>query len=348
MMGTLFSKITTFSNLLLVATRASKRKRTRSNVAVFSLSLEEELYRLQDELCSQTYRPGPYRTFMIHDKKPRLISAASFRDRVVHHALCNVVEPIFDRGFLDASYACRKGKGPHAAIERASAFARRYRFVLKCDIAQYFPSIDHEILLAAIRRRIWDDEVLWLIQSILASNQGPSSALSYFPGDDLFTPMARARGLPIGNQTSQFFANVYLNELDHLVKEQWGAPGYVRYVDDFLVFHQEKSVLHGMLKSIQAQCEEWRLHVHPRKCFVGPVKAGFTFLGHRVFPTHRRLEARNVRQFRRRLRVLNHQVKTGGIAIEVGRHRVQSWVAHAEQANTVRLRIRLFQEMAWV
>lgn len=152
--GGLFERVTAWPNLLLAARRAARGKRFKPNVSAFSFHLEAELLRLQIELRERTYRPGPYRTFIVREKKPRLISAAPFRDRVVHHALCNIIEPIFDRGFLFDSYACRKGKGTHAAVERASVYARRYRYVLKCDIEQYFPSIDHDILFGQIARRI--------------------------------------------------------------------------------------------------------------------------------------------------------------------------------------------------
>ena len=204
----LFARLTSFPNLLLAAHRAQRGKRFRANVSNFTLNLEHELLHLQEELRTRAYRPGLYRTFQIRDKKVRLISAAPYRDRVVHHALCNVVEPIFDRGFLHDSYACRKGKGTLAAVERASAHSRRFRYVLKCDMAQYFPSIDHQILLSLLARKIWDDGVLWLIRTIVEGSTSPPSPFLYFSGDDLFTPLTRTHGLPIGNQTSQFFGNV--------------------------------------------------------------------------------------------------------------------------------------------
>jgi retron-type reverse transcriptase len=219
-MGALFERVCSFLNLLEAARLASRGKRFRPNVAAFSLNLEEELYQLRQELLSQSYRPGPYRTFFVCDKKPRFISAAPFRDRVVHHALCQVIEPIFERRFLYDSYACRKGKGTHAAVERASSYARRFRYVLKCDVEKYFPSIDHAVLLALIVEQIWDEGALWLIRTILAGSNPQPEAVAYFPGDDLFKPFERRRGIPNGNRTSQFFANVYLDTLDHYVKEE--------------------------------------------------------------------------------------------------------------------------------
>jgi retron-type reverse transcriptase len=347
-MGSLFPNIVAFPNLLLAAKRASKGKRFRPNVARFSLHMEEELHALRQELVSHRYRPGSYRTFVLREKKPRLISAAPFRDRVVHHALCNIIEPIIDRSFLFDSYACRKGKGTHAAIERASQFARRFPYVLKADIAQYFPSIDHGVLLGLLRRHIWDEDVLWLVHTILdGSNPQPESAW-YFPGDDLFTPAERRRGLPIGNQTSQFFSNVYLNGLDHFVKEELRMPGYIRYVDDVVVFDREKSRLHEALEAIRMYCEPLRLKLHVRKCVVGPTRVGVTFLGQRIFPTHRRLDAGNVRRFVRRLRQYQVHVRQGFLSLERARCGVESWVGHARHADTVRLRKRVFSEATWV
>lgn len=346
-MATLFPRITTFANLLEAARLASCGKRGRPNVATFSLNLEEELHGLQDELVSRTYRPGAYHTFIVREKKPRLISAAPFRDRVVHHALCNVIEPIFDRSFLFDSYACRKGKGTHAAVERASAYARRFRYVLKCDLEKYFPSIDHEILFRLIGNRIEDEGVLWLVRTIIDGSNPQPEVLHYFPGDDLLTPFSRRRGIPIGNQTSQFFANVYLNGLDHYVKETLRSGGYLRYVDDILVFENDKGRLHEIQTAIAEYCEGLRVRLQPRKCFIAPVTAGFTFLGYRVFPSYRRLDADNVRRFKRRLCRYGDEIATGDLTVTKARECVQSWVAHAAHADSVKLRKTVLSDVAW-
>ncbi|MDF0668810.1 MAG: reverse transcriptase/maturase family protein [Nitrospira sp.] len=340
-MGTLFEQITSFPNLVQAARLAGRGKRFRPNVAAFALDLEEELHQVRQELVSRRYCPGPYRTFVIREKKPRFISAAPFRDRVVHHALCNIIEPIFDRRFLYDSYACRKGKGTHAAVDRASSYAGRFRYVLKCDIEKYFPSIDHAILLELIAKQIWDEGALWLIRTILeGSNQQPN-AQHYFPGDDLFAPFERRRGIPIGNQTSQFFANVYLDRLDHYVKETLRVPGYVRYVDDLLLFDHDKRRLHDVRSALGEALAVLRLRLHPRKCFVATVASGFTFLGYRIFPAHRRLDADNVRRFKRRLRLYRQAVADRRMSDLQRKDRIRSWVAHAAHADTARLRTRI-------
>jgi retron-type reverse transcriptase len=344
-MGTLFERVTAFSNLLRAARQAGRGKRFRPNVAAFGLNLEAELHQLQEELISRRYRPGPYRTFLVHDKKPRFISAAPFRDRVVHHALCQVIEPIFERRFLYDSYACRKGKGTHAAVDRASSYARRFRYVLKCDVEKYFPSIDHAILLELIAKQIWDEGACWLIRTILEGSNPQPDAQHYFPGDDLFAPFERRRGIPIGNQTSQFFANVYLDKLDHDVKERFRVPGYVRYVDDVLVFDHDKRRLHEVRSAIDAFLGQLRLRLHPRKCFVTTTHAGFTFLGYRIFPTHRRLDADNVRRFTRRLRLYRQEVADGRMSDLQRKDRIRSWIAHAAHANTARLRAKVLGDL---
>ncbi len=215
----LYSQVYSFENLWLAYRKARRGKRKKASVADFEYGLEDELLQLQAELESETWQPGPYRSFYIHEPKRRLISAAPFRDRVVHHTLCNVIEPLWERRFIFDSYANRRGKGTHRAIVRCSQFAHRYRYVLQCDVRQFFPSIDHEILLATLVRVIQDEKVLNLAERIICSGAGVLSevyAMQWFPGDDLLAQL-RPRGLPIGNLTSQFWANVYLNSFDHFV-----------------------------------------------------------------------------------------------------------------------------------
>jgi retron-type reverse transcriptase len=227
----LYDRIISFDNLLLAASKAQKGKRFKDSTALFNLDLEKELVRLHDELRTLRYRHGGYRDFSVFDPKRRLISAAPYRDRVVHHALCNIIEPIFETTFISDSYACRQGKGTHAAVDRYTEFARKNTFVLKCDIRKYFQSIDHAILLERIERRISCIRTLWLIRKVIGSRTDETCAF-YFDGDDLFTPLERRRGIPIGNLTSQFFANVYLDGFDHYVKEVLRCKYYIRYADD--------------------------------------------------------------------------------------------------------------------
>jgi retron-type reverse transcriptase len=365
--GNLWERLISFEHLLRAAEAARRRKRLRPAVARFDFNLEAELWKLHEELAAHAYQPGPYRSFLIREPKERLISAAPYRDRVVHHALTSVLEPIFERTFIFDSYACRRGKGTHAAVRRAQRFARQFRYVLKGDIRKFFPSLDHEILKHRLARKIKDPDVLWLTGRIIDhSNAQDEAAIKvagtlrvpsaeprhtecacYFPGDNLFTPGERPRGIPIGNQTSQFFANVYLDPLDHFVKDRLRMPAYVRYVDDFLVFSNDKRQLADVRKRIANFLVMLRLRLHPRKIVVFPVRDGIRFLGYRVFPTHRLLAKENVWRFLRCVRRMQAAFRAGRMSFAEVRQRLMSWSGHAGQADTWRLRAHLFATMAF-
>ena len=340
--GNLWGQVVSFEALLHAAEEARRGKRFRPAVAAFHFNQERELWKLHEELTTKTYRPGAYRSFFIYEPKERQISAAPYRDRVVHHALTGVLEPIFEKTFIADSYACRKGKGTHAGVNRCQEFARRFRYVLKADIQKFFPSLDHEICKELVARKIKDRDVLGLVGQIIDGSNPQEDVWNYFPGDDLFTPGERRRGIPIGNQTSQFFANVYLDPLDHFVKDRLGITGYVRYVDDFLVFSDDKGHLAGVREQIRAFLIRLRLVLHPKKCAILPVAAGIRFLGYRVFPTHRLLPKENVQRFRRRVRRMQEEYAAGRASFAEVYQRLMSWSGHAEQANTYRLRYRLF------
>ena len=334
----LFPEICSFENLLKVSRRARLGKRHQSNVARFEFKLENELVSLQQELVMKTYQPGPYREFTIKEPKQRMISAAPYRDRVVHHALCQVIEPIFEKMFIFDSFANRKNKGTHKAILRFQEFSREYKYVLKCDIKRYFPSIDLNILKTLIRRKIKCRDTLWLIDLILDNSNPQESVLEYFAGDDLLTPIMSRKGLPMGNLTSQFFANIYLNGLDHYVKQQLRREGYVRYVDDFVIFGNDKERLWADFGSIGNYLESLRLKMHPHKSMVYPVEKGVIFLGHKVFPYFRFLRKENVVRFRRRLKRMKAKYFQGKLSSEAVRASVGGWVAHASFSSTYRLR----------
>ncbi len=228
----LYREIVSFSNFILAAHKAQKGKRFNEEVARFNLKLERNLFQMIEELTAETYQPGGYREFDIYEPKPRMISAAPYRDRVVHHALCNVIAPILESSMIFDSYANRKNKGTHKAILRFQKFSRQNTFVLKCDIRKFFPSIDHEILKTVLRRKIGCAKTLSLIDLIIDNSNSQEPHEVSFPGDDLFTAVERKKGLPIGNLTSQLFGNYYLNPLDHFLKETLGCKHYIRYVDD--------------------------------------------------------------------------------------------------------------------
>ena len=338
----LWEWITGYANLERAALKAARGKRRQRNVVQFLYNLEREICQLQDELRTRTYTPGVYRTFLIYEPKLRMISAAPFRDRVVHHALCSVLEWTFEPTFIHDSYACRRGKGTHAAVSRFTQFTRRNRYVLKCDLRKFFPSIDHQILKETVARKVKDRDVLWLVDRIIDGSNPQEPVWEWFPGDDLLTPSERRRGLPIGNQTSQFLANVFLNLFDHFVKETLRARCYIRYVDDFVILSDDK----GWLAEVRERCRErlarMRLRLHPRKSVISRVADGTRFLGYRVFPDHRLLARENITRMRRRLARMQAAYTAGRLRPQEVRQRLLSWIGHARHADTFGLRSRLF------
>lgn len=335
----LYDQLTSWANLFLAYRRASKGKRGQPAVAAVEHNLEERLIELQEELRSYTYRPGPYSSFYIHEPKRRLISAAPFRDRIIHHALCSVIEPIFERTFVADSYANRRGKGTHRALNHAQELTRRFPYVLQCDVRQFFPSIDHAILHDIVARKITDSGVLWLVDRILEGGEDvlkEEYEMVYFPGDDLFA-VNRPRGLPIGNLTSQFWANVYLNPFDHFVKRALRCQGYVRYVDDMLLFAEEKKTLWQWNDAVQERLATVRLTIHPG-AQPRPVTEGIPFLGFILFPQHRRLKQRKGVYFQRKYRRLLRAFQEKEIPLAEVTMQVRSWVNHVRHGNTVGLR----------
>ena len=338
----LFRRIANFTALHDAWRKAIRGKRRKPGAAAFTAGLETQLLRLERTLLDRAWRPGNYVTIEIRDPKHRLVSAAPFRDRVVHHALCAVIAPIFERGFIDHSYANRDGKGTHRAIRRYERWRDRYRYVLRCDLYRYFPAIDHEVLKADLRRRIACPDTLWLLDSIVDGSNAQEPVHIHYPGDTLFTPFERRRGLPIGNLTSQFFANVHLDALDHFITEVLHAP-YLRYVDDFALFHDDPAVLATWRDDIASWLAHRRLSLHPRKTVIHDTKAPAAFLGYVLSPDGRRLPEDNVRRFRNRLRGLRDQWRAGATHRTTVEARVGAWVAHASHANTWRLRQSIFR-----
>lgn len=329
----LFEDICSFANLLQAAKRAEAGKRLQGCVGRFRTNLEAELLQLQRELTEQTYAPGPYREKIITRPKQRMISAAPFRDRVVHHALCGVVMPLFERKMVFDLYSNRVGKGTHAAIRRCQQHSRRFPFVLKCDIRKFFPSMDHEVLKRMIRRTIRCRPTLWLIDRIIDGSNRQEPVCSVFAGDDLAVAGARRVGLPIGNLTSQWFGCIYLTDFDHWVKEELRCPAYVRYVDDFLLFGDSKRQLTAWRGMIAEKLAIYRVRLNERKSRAYPTAGGVTYLGQRVWPWRRRICRENVASARRRLRWQVREFKRGHLSQQALLTRWHSWRGHAEQAD---------------
>lgn len=341
-LGNLWPGLVSFANLHTAARRALRGKRARPDACAFHGELEANVLALQRALVSGTYEPGAYRTFSIVDPKRRLISAAPFRDRVVHHALVQVLEPVFEPRFIHHSYACRTGKGTHAALHQFVRWARATGMVLKLDVKKYFPSIDHEVLRSLVRRAIKDPDVLALCDLIIDRSNPQEPVQAYFPGDDLFSPLERSRGLPIGNLTSQFLANVFLDPLDHFVTDRLGLGRYLRYMDDFVVFGSDKGRLRAARGAIREHLLSLRLRLNEGKSRLRRVSEGIEFLGFVVRPDRLRLNARGVRRQRTRMRALASAYAAGTATwADVGAS-LQAWNAHAAHGTTFRLRRAVF------
>jgi len=343
----LHSQISDFENLYEAWRKARRGKRYKAAAAAFEQNLDVELTALHRELLAETWQPGGYRSFSVHEPKRRKISAAPFRDRVAHHTLVSVIEPIYERKFIYDSYANRAGKGTHKALDRCTEYMRQYGYVLQCDVQQFFPSVDHQILKDRLAHTIGCKATLRLCDKIIDSGIGVLSdeyEMRWFPGDDLFAA-GRPRGLPIGNLTSQFWANVYLDVLDQFVKHTLGCKGYVRYVDDFLLFADDKPTLHHWRDDIIRFLHTLRLTLHENRAQPRPVAQGIPFLGFTVFPTHRRLKRSKGIQYRRHLKTLWRHYQMGTITREQGHASVMAWLGHIQHGDTWELRRKLLREI---
>jgi RNA-directed DNA polymerase len=342
-----YRHLCSWENLVLAWRKAARGKRGTASVARFEYRAEEHLAELQRELLAGRYRPGGYVHFRIKDPKRRKISAARFRDRVVHHALCNLIEPRFERLFVPDSYANRAGKGTHQAIDRLQGLARRHRYVLRADIVQHFAAIDHAILLDTLRRQIPEADVMALVEIIVESGRGVLDEEFFFrpfPGDDLLA-ICRPRGLPIGNLTSQFWSNCYLHPFDQFVTRELGCRTYLRYVDDFALFSDSRRELWRCKSALIERLARLRLVIHETRTQVLPVGAGIPWLGLLVYPTHRRVKARKVRHTHRRLRARLAAYHAGEISFAELHASIRGWIAHVGHADSWGLRERVLDSL---
>jgi len=328
----LFKEVYSFQNLHLAYLKARKCKRYRKDILKFTYNLEENLLKLKEELLNQTYQHGEYKEFIVCDSKKRHIKAAPFRDRVVHHALCNIIESIFDKGFIYDSYACRKNKGTHRTIKRLDQFVKSADdklnskiYCLQCDVSKYFDSINHNILSEIIRKKIADQKILWLTDKIISSSQEK-----------------RDTGIPIGNLTSQLFANAYLDELDQFIKHQLKIKYYLRYMDDFLILGCEKKELNWIKEKIKEFLKiGLKLDLHPKKANIFPINKGISFLGYRIFKNYKLLKKETIKRFIKRIKVYKKRLNEGTMTQKKFNNSLQSWLSYADFANSNHL-IKIF------
>lgn len=313
-------------------------KRFRPEVLVFSANLEKELFAIRRDLVEGKYRVSAYRTFKIYEPKERDIMALPFRDRVVQHALVNTIEPIFERRFIFDSHACRKGKGIHASSIRLTEFLRIANrtwldgriYCLKADIKKFYPSVNRAILRDILGRTIGDPQVMGLIDLILQSSAAHDPEMG--------------KGLPIGNLTSQLFANVYLNRLDHFIKDDLRHRFYTRYMDDFIILDHDRPRLQQNLKLIKEFLGHFLDLTMNTKTRIFPAKRGVDFVGYIHWSDHRLLRKASVIRVRRQLRGMRSRLKGGGISYEKALQTIASWNGYFKHADTYRLRKKIFEK----
>jgi len=317
--GDLWPRIVSKENIDTAYRKAILGKNSMHNVIRFKENAEENLAQIHELLQSKTFRTSDYHEKVLYEPKKRTIYVLPFSpDRIVQHALMNVVAPIWEKLFIRDSYACIVGRGIHSGSRRAMEFVRRNKYVLKCDISKFYPSVDQDILMQIIRRKIKCRDTLWLLDEIVRS----------FPG---------GKNVPIGNYTSQWFGNLYLNELDQFVKSELRVRDYLRYCDDFCVFHDDKKALHGISQRIQDFVGE-KLQLRFSKCSVFPVSQGVDFLGYRHFDNYILLRKSTTKRVRKRLERLPKLYEKGEITAEQYRSSVSStwgWLKHANTHNLV-------------
>lgn len=331
----LYKRLYSTENLNTAFRKARKGKLKRGYILDFEKDLEKSIGLLQRELKLKIYVPTELKKFVIRDPKTRTIHASIFKDRVVHHAIVNILQPIYEKIFIYDSFASRKSKGTHAAIERFESFIRKVSsngrviknsfnnnsvrgYVLKADIKHYFATIDHEVLISILRKKIRDEDFIRLIKKILNN----------------FDTINYKKGLPLGNYTSQFFANIYLNHLDYFIKHKLKAKYYIRYVDDFVILDKNKEVLLEHMSKIEKYIMYLKLELHPDKSEIHALRNGVTFLGYRIFYHYRLLRKRNIRYFHRRLNIKYDDYRRRLITYDELKGFLDGWNGYSNFANT--------------
>ena len=325
----LLDAMCSYDNILIAYNKARKCKRYRPEVLKFTAAKEEKIEQVRKDIKELTYEQGEYRYFKVYEPKERQIMALPFYDRVVQHAVVNILEPIFDKRFISHSYACRKGKGMHAASDTLYKWLydwNKYNpeqplYAIKADIHQYFKSINHEILKEEIQKTIKDKQAIELIERMIDGNG----------------QMPDGTGIPVGNLTSQLFANIYLNKLDQFVKHRLKAHYYIRYMDDFIILSSDIKELRRWLAEIEEYItKELKLELNPKTTILC-CKNGVDFVGYRHRPTHRKVRRDSVKRIKRKIR----KYITGKLTKEELLKSLQSWTGHAEHADSYNLRAKI-------
>lgn len=336
--SSLYDRIISVENLFTAFYEFRQGKRHKSEVPEFEYDLEKNIFQLRRELKKFTYEPLTPKVFKVSEPKARFIQAACVRDRIVHRALVRIINPIFEPTFIYDSYACRIEKGTLNAVKRLEGFWRRESknytqkiYFLKADIRKYFDSIDLEVLVAIIKKRVSCPKTIWLIKKILTRQPTNCKGIR----------LEQGKGLPIGNLTSQLFANIYLHELDEFIKHRLRVKFYIRYVDDFVIVSKEREYLASLVEPIENFLKErLKLDLHPVKRKIFSSCSGIDFLGYFIRPYYKVIRFGNIKRFLRRI----SRYKRIGRWQEKKEQSLAAWMGYAGQANSYNLlrNIRLY------
>jgi len=360
----MFNKIYNLQNLHNAFKKAQLDNHYKRKVCVFSFFLEENVNRLSWELSRHRYTPQAYTYFVVHEPKARNIAAPAFRDRVVQHSLVAQIQPLFEKQFIYDAYACRIEKGTHLGAKRLKKFLMAARcvygkdtpiYALQCDISKFFQSISWDKLLAIINRTIKCEETRSLIKKIIVTHTSnhrnssvPKEQLTLFTNNSTYQPPGintqKRVGLPIGNLTSQLFANIYLNELDHFMKDRLKLKWYGRYMDDFYVIHPDKEYLKELITTIDVYLKDnLALSLHPKKLNIKDVKNGVPFVGYRVFYDHILIRGNTLLRMERNWRKKKKQLKNETISTQELEASKAAIIGHLTHADSHRLMKSLFE-----
>ncbi|MFA4880357.1 MAG: reverse transcriptase/maturase family protein [Candidatus Doudnabacteria bacterium] len=336
----IFNQIISSENLFSAWDDFKVGKWRKMDVRRFEWKLEKNIFQLQRELRRRSYKHGSYTSFYIRDPKQRHIHKAEVRDRILHHAIFSVLNPIFEPTFIPHSFSCRIGKGTHKGVLALNNFVRKTSkncskacYILKCDVRKFFGTVDHGILMSILKKRIKDENAIWLIKEIINSFSSEQS--------DILTE----RGLPIGNLTSQLFANIYLNELDQFVKNKLRIKCYARYTDDFVIVEKKRKELENILFETDSFLrEKLSLELHPQKIVIRKHSQGIDFLGYVVLPHYWLLRTKTKKRIFKKLKMRVIQYKAGGIDKKSLNQSLHSYLGVLSHADTYKLKEELVNQ----
>lgn len=339
----LYDNLSTKENIVSGWEEFRVGKKRKKDVVLFENDLDENLNQVYKALKQKTYQPGPYSGFYVFDPKVRLIHKATVADRIVHHIVSSALERIFEPTFFAHSYSCRKDKGTHkggVALQKmalkASYNDTRVCWALKCDVKKFFASVNHNILVAILSKRIGDKNFLTLLAKIIGSFQS-----------DLTIDAVNKKGIPIGNLTSQFFANIYLNELDQFIKHKLKIKYYLRYADDFVILSGDRDYLEKIIEPIRNfLLTSLDLELHPNKIIYRKFRSGIDFLGYIVFPHHILPRTKTKKRILRKIRAKIKEFKSEKISEETLNQTIQSYLGYLSHADTYEFKKQL-QNLIW-